>query len=290
LDYVSGESPDRRLRRLAAEGKRQGHEEAAAITADIAEAVDYAHGQGLIHRDIKPANVMITERGQAVLMDFGVAKIIGGTQQTATGMLVGTAFYISPERVRDRLPSVRSDIYALGVSLFEMLAGRPPYTWDSAMSVMLEHISEPIPDLGWIGPDTPPYLVAVVEKAMARDPRERLASAREMAAALRQTGASASGGPATIMERTSGPSALSATLVDSDAAAGPAARSSPPLSGAPRAAPSGVRPATTAGPAQLSAPPLAALPLAAPPLAARSAPAASGVRPAPAKLGGRAWV
>jgi formylglycine-generating enzyme required for sulfatase activity len=184
LELVSGESADRRVRRLANERARIPATEAAQITATIAEAIEYAHQMGLIHRDIKPANIMLTDRGQAVLMDFGVAKILGGTQHTATGMVIGTAYYISPELVRGRPPSAQSDIYALGATLFEMLAGQPPFSGDSAMSVMMKHVSEPVPDLRQIAPETPEYLVAVVERAMAKDPQKRFQTAGAMAAAI----------------------------------------------------------------------------------------------------------
>ncbi len=184
LEFVPGESLDRRLRRLAAEGRRMRVEQAARVTAEVADAMDYAHTQGLIHRDIKPANIMIDERGHAVLMDFGLAKIVGATQHTATGAVMGTASYIAPELVRGQSPSPSSDIYALGASLFEMLAGRPPFTGDSAMSVMMKHLSEPTPDLRQIAPQTPPAIAQVAETALAKEPGQRFASARDMLAAL----------------------------------------------------------------------------------------------------------
>ena len=188
LEFVPGESLHQRLRRLASEERRMPPGQAAAIAADVAGAMGYAHEEGLIHRDIKPANIMLGERGQTVLMDFGVAKILGATQHTATGAVVGTAFYISPEQVRGEPPSPQSDIYALGASLFEMLAGRPPFMGDSAMSVMLKHINEAPPDLRHIAPDAPIGLVQVVEQALAKDPSQRFASAGVMAEALRQSG------------------------------------------------------------------------------------------------------
>jgi len=278
LELVAGESLDRRLRRLAADGQRLPPAQAARITAEIADALDYAHGQGLIHRDIKPANIMLTDRGHAVLMDFGVAKIIGATEHTATGALVGTAFYISPEQVRGEPPTAWSDIYALGASLFEMLAGRPPFTGDSAMSVMLKHVNEPVPDLRQIAPDTPPALVLVVETALAKDPRRRFPSAGDMAAALQQaadglaaarTGAKAAG--------VSGAGPGAATVIDDEppdpSAASPAA---PPV--VPTPALAAAAPATRAAPAGPASHP-AATP-------ASAAGAASAVAP-PVHRGGR---
>ncbi len=185
LELIGGESLDRRLRRLVGDGQRLPTEQAAAVAADVADAMDYAHEKGLIHRDIKPANIMLGERGRTVLMDFGVAKIMGATQHTATGAVVGTAFYIAPELVRGEPPSPQSDIYALGASLFEMLAGRPPFTGDSAMSVMMKHLNEPPPDLRHIAPDMPVGLIQVVERSLAKAPDQRFQSAHQLMEALR---------------------------------------------------------------------------------------------------------
>ncbi len=219
LELVSGESGDRRVRRLAAAGERMPAPEVAAITATIAEAIEYAHQQGLIHRDIKPANIMLTENGQAVLMDFGVAKILGGTQHTATGMVIGTAYYISPEMVRGRPPSAQSDVYALGATLFEMLAGQPAFTGDSAMSVMMKHVNEPVPDVRRFAPETPAYLAAVVEKAMAKDPTKRFQTASAMAVALRKGIANPNLAPAVEPDRPARP--IRSGRVSDEAAANP---------------------------------------------------------------------
>ncbi|MEP7356432.1 MAG: protein kinase, partial [Anaerolineales bacterium] len=232
LELVSGESCDRRVRKLANAGTHLPPAQAAEIIATIAEAIEYAHQQGLIHRDIKPANIMLTESGQAVLMDFGVAKILGGTQHTATGMVIGTAYYIAPELVRGRPPSAQSDIYALGATLFEMLAGQPPFSGDSAMSVMMKHVSEPVPDVRQFSPDTPAYLSAVIEKAMAKDPTKRFATAGAMAAALRQGIANPNRLPVAEPER---PVVRSGRVSDEAAARPDDVPTVPPSGYAPRA-------------------------------------------------------
>jgi serine/threonine protein kinase len=139
----------------------------------------------MIHRDIKPANLMLNTQGQAILMDFGIAKIVGGQSHTATGAVVGTAMYMSPEQIRGESPDRRSDIYSLGVALFEMASGRPPFQADSAMTLMMMHVNDPVPDLKELNPDVPNGLVAVINKALAKDPKDRYQTAGEMASALR---------------------------------------------------------------------------------------------------------
>ncbi|MFN2167447.1 MAG: protein kinase domain-containing protein, partial [Anaerolineae bacterium] len=153
----------------------------------MCEAVSYAHQRGVIHRDVKPANVMLDEKGQAILTDFGIAKIVGGTQHTASGVMLGTARYVSPEQVQGRAVSGQSDIYSLGATLFEMLAGRPPYQGDSVISVLMAHVNEPLPDLNQIRPGLAPGLSALISKAMAKEPGARFRTAGEMAQALRAT-------------------------------------------------------------------------------------------------------
>ncbi|HEC21870.1 MAG TPA: serine/threonine protein kinase, partial [Chloroflexi bacterium] len=169
LEYVPGETLQDRLKRLNEAGRRMPLSEVIDITASICDAVDYAHRRGMIHRDIKPANVMLSTQGRAILMDFGVAKILGGEQHTATGAVIGTALYMSPEQARGERPDERADIYSLGVMLFEMISGRPPFEADSAMTTMMMHVSDPVPDLSELAPGIPPGLKAIVEKALAKN-------------------------------------------------------------------------------------------------------------------------
>jgi len=185
LEFVPGETLQARLRKLNQGNQHMPPEDVRRIVAGVCDALEYAHKRGMIHRDVKPANVMITPEGQPVLMDFGIAKIVGGKQHTATGNVIGTASYISPEQVRGETLDARVDIYALGVMLFEMLSGRPPFEGDSAMTVMLKHVNEPVPDLTQLNPDVPPALVAVTMKALEKDRNRRYGSTAEMADALR---------------------------------------------------------------------------------------------------------
>lgn len=185
LEFVPGESLQERLIRLNEANRRFSLGELIEIAASICDALDYAHARGTIHRDVKPANIMFNKNGQAILMDFGIAKIIGGKQQTATGLIVGTAVYMSPKQTESKQPDSRIDIYSLGVVLFEMVGGRPPFEGDSAMEIMLKHLNDPVPDLSELNSETPPALKKIIEKALAKELQDRYQSASEMAVALR---------------------------------------------------------------------------------------------------------
>ncbi|GAB4498674.1 MAG: hypothetical protein OHK0052_12390 [Anaerolineales bacterium] len=187
LEYIEGHTLQHRLRQLTERGQRMSAAQVVEIASQIGEAIDYAHQCGIIHRDIKPANIMLNEHGQAVLMDFGIVRMVGEQHYTATGALVGTALYMSPEQIRGEAVDARSDIYSLGVVLFEMLGGRPPFEGNSAITVMRRHMEEPIPDLLRLAPDVPPALKAVVERALAKDPAQRYASAGDLASDLRRS-------------------------------------------------------------------------------------------------------
>jgi serine/threonine protein kinase len=185
LEFVPGENFQDYLRRLNEDGRRLTVAQGVEYMADICDAVDYAHRRGMIHRDIKPANIMLNLTGEAILMDFGIAKIVGSQRHTATGAVVGTAMYMSPEQIKGERPDRRSDIYSLGVTLFEMVSGRPPFKADSAMTLMMMHINDPVPDPRKLNPDVPDALVAIINKALAKDPSDRFQTGAEMASALR---------------------------------------------------------------------------------------------------------
>ena len=184
-EFVAGETLQEILRRLNKTDRRMSLKEALGYVINICDAAGYAHQRGLIHRDIKPANIMVNVHGQAILMDFGIVKITGGEKHTATGAVVGTALYLAPEAIRGEVPDARSDLYALGVTLFEMVSGRPPFEADSAMSLMMMHLNDPLPDLRSLRADIPPALVKVIEKALAKEREGRYGSMAEFAAALR---------------------------------------------------------------------------------------------------------
>ena len=185
LEFVPGETLQERLRRLNSAGERLAITEAIEYIVNICEAVDYAHQRGMIHRDIKPANIMLNLLGEAILMDFGIVKIVGGQQHTATGAVIGTAMYMSPEQIKGEHADRRTDIYSLGVTLFEMICGHPPFEADSAMTLMMMHINDPVPNLRDLNPEVPDDLVMVINKALAKNPNDRYQTAAQMAAALR---------------------------------------------------------------------------------------------------------
>ena len=185
LEFVPGETIQDHLKRLNDQGRKLSPAKAAEYMASICDAVDYAHQRGMIHRDIKPANLMLNTLGQAILMDFGIAKIVGSQRHTATGAVVGTAMYMSPEQIKGEQPDRRTDIYSLGVTLFEMVGGRPPFEADSAMTLMMMHMHDPVPNVKNLNPDVPDALVSVINRALAKDPSDRYQTAAQMAAALR---------------------------------------------------------------------------------------------------------
>lgn len=201
LEFVPGETIQDHLKRLDDNGQKLSPAKAIEYMAGICDAVDYAHQRGMIHRDIKPANLMLTTTGQVILMDFGIAKIVGGTRHTATGAVVGTAMYMSPEQIKGEQPDRRTDIYSLGVTLFEMVGGRPPFEANSAMTLMMMHINDPVPNPKKLNPNVPDSLVAIINKALAKDPNDRYQTAAQMAAALRNALSADSSSPkATMME------------------------------------------------------------------------------------------
>jgi serine/threonine protein kinase len=159
-------------------------EEAAHIMDRLAAALDDAHSKGIIHRDIKPGNILFDHIGEPYISDFGIAKL-ARTQSNVTGSaIVGTPRYISPEQAQGETVDGRSDIYALGVLVFEMLSGRPPYESDTPMAIVVKHLTEPVPHILDVNPDLPPAIETVIEKAMAKDRDERFATATDLARSL----------------------------------------------------------------------------------------------------------
>jgi serine/threonine protein kinase len=184
LEFLPGETLKDRLAYFNRNGQLMSLQEAITIIDQICSAASYAHKMGVIHRDIKPANVIISTQGEAVLTDFGIAKIVAAEQFTGSGTLSGTAAYISPEQAQGKKVDHRADIYAIGVMLFEIVSGRPPFEADSVMSLIMKHVNEPPPDLRQRVPTLHPKLVEIIEKALAKNPDQRYQSAEELAADL----------------------------------------------------------------------------------------------------------
>jgi tRNA A-37 threonylcarbamoyl transferase component Bud32 len=184
FEFVPGETLQERLRRLNETGRQFSYDEIRKIASSMTDALGYAHTRGLIHRDIKPANIMLNVYGDAILTDFGIAKIAGGATFTATGATIGTAQYMSPEQIKGEHLDGRSDLYSLGVTLYEMVSGKRPFESESAMTLMMMHINDPVPNLREIRPEAPAALTAVIEKTLAKDRDLRYASAADMQTAL----------------------------------------------------------------------------------------------------------
>jgi serine/threonine-protein kinase len=181
MEYCGGGSLAEHLVR---EGPLQP-ERAAVVGSSVSEALAYAHRSGVIHRDIKPANVLVAEGGGLKVADFGIAKAaFADGDVTTTGSLLGTVTYLSPEQLRGEEPDQRSDIYSLGVTLYELLAGRAPFEEETQMAIAMKHLREEPPPLRSVRGGIPRGLESVVAKAMAKDPADRFQSAQDMRTAL----------------------------------------------------------------------------------------------------------
>jgi len=183
MPYVEGESLYSRLQR-----ERQLPLEAALqITHDVAAALGYAHGRGVLHRDVKPENILLAG-GRALVADFGLARAIGAADYrrlTETGVIVGTVFYMSPEQLReDRGLDQRADIYSLGCILFEMLMGGPPFTGRSLTEVATRILRAPVPSVSQARAGVPGSVDAALVRALAKSAAGRFATMQEFAAAL----------------------------------------------------------------------------------------------------------
>jgi len=159
---------------------------ALPIIAQAAEALAVAHDAGIVHRDIKPANIMIDEAGRVRVADFGIAQMATATRMTQSGMLVGTPEYISPEQCRGEKLDGRSDIYALGVTLYQMLSGRTPFDADTPAGLVLQIVEGRRPELGALNPTVPASVQRLVEKMMDTDRSQRFQSAEDLIHAIRQ--------------------------------------------------------------------------------------------------------
>lgn len=191
MEFVAG-------RTLADEIKVQGRiatEHATAIAISVLAALGHAHRAGVVHRDVKPSNIMLADNGTVKLLDFGIAKRLDDLAGSLTrvGGIVGTPKYLAPEQVEGRPATPASDLYALGVVLFEMLAGAPPYDGESPIATALAHAVAPVPDVSSLRDDLSATLVRVLDTVLKKDPAARFPTAEEMRDALTATGAT---GPA----------------------------------------------------------------------------------------------
>ncbi len=186
MEYVEGRS----LRDILRAEERLAPMQAARIASEIAGALDFAHQRGVVHRDIKPGNVLITPSGQVKVTDYGISAnpTDAAAGLTQTGAVIGTATYFSPEQAQGYQVDGRTDVYALGVVLYEMLVGRPPFSAESPVAVAMKHVREPVVPPSQLVPDIPPDLERIVLTALAKDVATRYQTAEEMRADLMRYG------------------------------------------------------------------------------------------------------
>ena len=178
MEYVEGKT----LREIVNKGERFALNRAVEITEGILIALQYSHKNGIIHRDIKPGNIMITDNGDVKVMDFGIARALAdtGATMTSTWNIIGTAQYLSPEQATGTQADARSDLYSVGCLLYELLAGRPPFTGDTPVAIAYQHVSAPLIPITEIQESLDPALNAFFSIALAKDANERYQSANAM--------------------------------------------------------------------------------------------------------------
>ena len=184
MEYVEGIT----LHQLLRDGGIAGPDHALELTAGVLEALEHAHGHGIVHRDVKPANAMLSHKGTVKVMDFGIARSTdpAATTLTRTSMVVGTAEYLSPEQARGERVDCRTDLYSTGCLLYELLTGLPPFTGDTPLAVAMRHLADqPVPPSARV-PGLPDVYDALVLRALAKDRAERFQTAAEMHRAIRE--------------------------------------------------------------------------------------------------------
>ncbi|HLF28522.1 MAG TPA: protein kinase [Anaerolineae bacterium] len=185
MEYIDGVTLKTMLEQLHARGEWLTLSDATNIILSVGSALRYAHERNMVHRDVKPANVMITRDGHVILTDFGIAKIMSATNLTVSGAMVGTPSYMSPEQGMGEPGDERSDIYSIGVMLYQLAVGRLPYDADTPLAVVLKHINEPLPIPRALKPDLPEEVERIILKALAKNPDDRYPTVGEMTAELK---------------------------------------------------------------------------------------------------------
>ncbi|MGA8807293.1 MAG: protein kinase [Thermoanaerobaculia bacterium] len=182
MEYVEGQN----LKEVLAQGRPLSFEQAGDICAQVAEGLDFAHAKGIVHRDVKPANIILLEGNRAKITDFGIAKITSGVANlTTTGQFLGTPNYMAPEQIKGTPVDGRSDIFSLGICLYECLTHRKPFGGDSLTSISYKIVHEPFPPLHEINPIIPEGFSDVVTHCLEKDPSKRFQRGKDLANALR---------------------------------------------------------------------------------------------------------
>ncbi|MBK8026094.1 MAG: protein kinase [Chloroflexi bacterium] len=185
MSYIPGQTLRAILEDAARTGQRIPDDRILSIMRNLADALGYAHAHGMVHRDVKPGNVIVREDGLAVLTDFGIARLIRAERLTQQGTTTGTPVYMSPEQAAGDPGDARSDLYSLGIILYEMLAGRPPFDDENTLSVMFKHLNSPVPRLADTGTLAFPKADVFFSRALAKEPEDRFQTAGEFSGGLR---------------------------------------------------------------------------------------------------------
>jgi WD40 repeat protein/tRNA A-37 threonylcarbamoyl transferase component Bud32 len=200
MEYIPGANLKNRLSVMDEQKKRMPLPEALHLFQLICQAVAYAHQQSVIHLDLKPANVLITPRGRPILADFGLSKIVGAERIAEAGMITGTPSYMSPEQCRGEAGDERSDIYSLGVMLYELVTGSLPFSGDTLVALIMKHLDELPPPPRSLVPELPEPLEAIIQKALQKSPAERYPSALALLEALDEVVVPIGGVPSVLLD------------------------------------------------------------------------------------------
>jgi serine/threonine protein kinase/formylglycine-generating enzyme required for sulfatase activity len=215
MEFIDGSTLKSLLETTQSRNTLLGLGDAVRIILAVGSALKYAHSRNMVHRDVKPGNVMITGDGHVILTDFGIAKIVSATKLTASGAMVGTPAYMSPEQGRGEPGDERSDIYSLGVMLYQLVVGRLPYDADMPVALVLKHINDPLPLPTELQPGFSPEIERVLVKALAKQPEDRYQTVGAMTADLKlAAGLAAEVTPIDTMQRNA---AIRLTSISADA-------------------------------------------------------------------------
>ena len=184
MEFIDGPTLASFLKRLFKQGRHLSAADVLRLFSPLCSAIHYAHEQGMVHRDIKPSNIILTRKQEPILTDYGIARIAGATAYTIPGVVIGSAHYMSPEQAEGLPGDNRSDIYSLGIVLFEALTGSVPFQGETPASVLMKQVASAPPPALSLNPDLPPAIEAVLNKALAKDPNDRYQQGSDLALAL----------------------------------------------------------------------------------------------------------